>query len=86
MAHEHGFSGMVPVEFYHMLNIDQLRQRATAIKNQFFVFLHISKVVGLNVRHARFYTIISRGRLFILTGIYLFNRPPVIGAVPTDKP
>lgn len=84
VAHEHGFSGMVlavsHAEYWSVTSTCYCDQKSV------FVFLHMSKVVGLNVRHARFYTIISRERLFILTGIYVFNCPPVIGAVPTDKP
>ena len=47
--------------------------------------LHISKVIALNAQQAKFFVVISRGRLFILTPFFPLNGLSFFGAVPTDE-
>ena len=49
-----------------------VHKSATMMNKSALVFLHISKVLGLNAQKARFLKVISRGRLFIFKST-LFN-------------
>ena len=46
-----------------------------------------SKVLALNDQQAKFFVVISRERLFILTPLFKLNGPPLLAAhaVPTDQ-
>ena len=54
-------------------------------QKSFLVFLHISKGLALNAKYSKNFVVISNGRLFILTPLFSFSGPPLLGAVLTDK-